>query len=81
MSTLTIHDLDTDLEDSLRDRAARNGRSVEAEARAILAGALERQRDEPNLAESIRRRFAPLGGVELEPHPPVMPSAPPKLGR
>ena len=24
-----------------------------------------------NLAEAIRRRFAPLGGVELEPHPPV----------
>jgi len=24
-----------------------------------------------NLAEAIRRRLAPFGGVELEPHPPV----------
>jgi len=26
---------------------------------------------EVSLAESIRRRFAAFGGVELEPHPPV----------
>ena len=26
---------------------------------------------EPNLAEAIRRRFAPLGGVDPESHPPV----------
>jgi hypothetical protein len=24
-----------------------------------------------NLAEAIRRRFGPVGGVELEPHPPI----------
>jgi hypothetical protein len=34
-----------------------------------LAGGTNR---EINLAEAIRRRFLPLGGVELEPHPPVL---------
>ncbi|WP_425350204.1 FitA-like ribbon-helix-helix domain-containing protein [Methylobacterium platani] len=35
MATLTIRNLDTHVEESLRMRAARNGRSIEAEARAI----------------------------------------------
>ncbi len=34
---------------------------------------------EPNLAEAIRRRFAPLGGVDLEPHPPVPTGPPPSF--
>jgi hypothetical protein len=32
---------------------------------------------EPNLADAIRRRFAPLGGVDLQPDPPVTPGPPP----
>jgi plasmid stability protein len=41
---------------------------MEAEARTILSEAVAGDRDqpEPNLAEAIRRRFAPLGGVDLE---------------
>ena len=41
---------------------------MEAEARIILADAVAGDRDqpEPNLAEAIRRRFAPLGSVDLE---------------
>jgi plasmid stability protein len=54
---------------------------MEAELRRILKEALagEKSRDpEPNLAEAIRRRFLPPGGVDdLEPHPPVPASAPP----
>jgi plasmid stability protein len=55
-------------EERLRLRAARHGRSKEAEARTILSEAVAGDRDqaEPNLAEAIRRRFAPLGGVDLE---------------
>jgi hypothetical protein len=35
-----------------------------------LADAVAGDRDqpEPNLADAIRRRFAPLGGVDLEQH-------------
>jgi plasmid stability protein len=40
---------------------------MEAEARELLSAALKKEPKRPlNLAESIRRRIAPLGGVELE---------------
>ena len=74
MATLTIRKVDPELREALRVRAARHGRSMEAELRHILKEALggEKRRAEPNLAEAIRRRFLPLGGAdELEPHPPV----------
>ena len=68
MATLTIRNVDAGVKERLRLRAARHGRSMEAEARTILSEAVAGVRDqaEPNLAEAIRRRFAPLGGVDLE---------------
>ena len=58
-------------------RAARHGRSMEEEARAIIRAALNESRSQPrNLAEAIRRRFAPLGGVDLE-IPPRKPAREP----
>ena len=68
MATLTIRNVDAAVKERLRVRAARHGRSMEAEVRAILseAAAGEHDETEPNLAEAIRRRFAPLGGVDLE---------------
>jgi plasmid stability protein len=78
MPTLTIRNVDAAVKERLRVRAARHGRSMEAELRCILGEALESgYEQEPNLAEAIRRRFAPLGGVELEPHPPVPMREPP----
>jgi plasmid stability protein len=72
MATLTIRNLEPALEERLRLRAARNGRSVEDELRRILSATLGEERNpEINLAAAIRRRFLPLGGIELEPHPPV----------
>jgi plasmid stability protein len=74
MTTLTIWNVDPELKEELRMRAARHGRSMEAELRHILKEALgsEKRRAEPNLAEAIHTRFMPLGGAdELEPHPPV----------
>jgi plasmid stability protein len=69
MATLTIRNVDTVLNEWLRIRAVLHGRSIEAELLSILSEALERDRDcETNLAEAIRRRFAPLGGVELDSH-------------
>ena len=67
MATLTIRNLDPAIKERLRVQAARNGRSMEAELRAILTEAFGTERNrEINLAEAIRRRFAPLGGVELD---------------
>ena len=65
MSTLTIRNIDTAVKERLRVRAARNGRSMEAEVRAILAEAAGTEAaSQVNLAEAIRRRFAPFGGVD-----------------
>ena len=79
MATLTIHNVDAAVKERLRVRAARHGRSMEAEIRSILSEAVvdDRDRPEPNLAEAIRRRFAPLGGVDLELPPSEFVDAPP----
>jgi plasmid stability protein len=68
MSTLTVRNLDDDLKARLRVRAAENGRSMEAEARAILRSTLG---DVPRgrLGSRIHERFAGLGGDTLEPPP------------
>jgi antitoxin FitA len=80
MATLTIRNVDAAVKERLRVRAAQHGRSMEAELRAIVSDAVKSdERAEPNLAEAIRRRFAPLGGVDLEPHPPVLPGSPPSF--
>ena len=83
MATLTIRNIDAPLKERLRIRAARNGRSMEAELRQIVREALSSDRKpEPNIAEAIRRRFLPFGGVdELEPHPPVPVGEPPEFDR
>jgi plasmid stability protein len=81
MATLTIRNIDSRLKERLRMRAARNGRSMESELRHILSAAFssEEKRD-TNLADAIRRRFLPFGGVDqLEPHPPVRIGNPPVL--
>ena len=66
MATLTIRRLDERTKARLRIRAAHHGRSMEEEARDILRSTLTgRQPSRENLAERIRQRFAPLGGVEL----------------
>ena len=67
MATLTIRQLDDRTKARLRVRAAHHGRSMEEEAREILRSALTTVRPEKdNLADSIRRRAAQFGGVELE---------------
>jgi hypothetical protein len=55
---------------------------MEAELRHLLAEILAADGSrEPNLAEAIRRRFAPLGGVELEPPPRVPFGEPPSFDK
>jgi antitoxin FitA len=81
MATLTIRNIDAGVKQQLRVRAARHGRSMEAEARSILREAVAGDRDQPqpNLAEAIRRRFAPLGGVDLELPPDEFVDSPPSF--
>ena len=67
MATLTIRNIEQSIKERLRVRAAQNGRSMEAELRAIVTDAVETPAaPQLNLADAIRRRFAPFGGVELE---------------
>ncbi|MBP2310750.1 FitA-like ribbon-helix-helix domain-containing protein [Azospirillum soli] len=66
MGSITIRNLDEPLVQRLSVRAAHHGHSVEEEAHRILSAALTEQ-PEPagNLADAIRRRFQPFGGVEV----------------
>lgn len=67
MASITIRNLEETTKRKLKVRAAMNGRSMEQEAREILKSAVSSPAKRPaNLAEAIRRRFAPLGGIELE---------------
>jgi antitoxin FitA len=83
MTTLTIRNVDPELREKLRVRAALNGRSMEAELRHMLAENLSgAPRSSLNLAEAVHRRFLPLGGVDdLEPHPPIQAGVPPEIER
>lgn len=66
MASITIRKLDEQTKARLRVRAAHRQRSMEDEARNILRAALAEEVATPrNLAETIRRRFKPLGGVDL----------------
>jgi plasmid stability protein len=67
MATITIRKIDDKTKMKLRIRAAHHGCSMEEEAREILRVSLnEPVQQQENLAEAIRKRFAPLGGVELK---------------
>lgn len=66
MASITIHNIDSDLKRRLRIRAAEHNRSMEEEAREILRHAIGKQGTSKNLGEIIHRRFAALGGVELD---------------
>lgn len=66
MASLVIRNLEDGLKARLKLRAARNGRSMEEEVRDILRVALAGQSEAgESLAEAIRRRFAPFGGIDL----------------
>ena len=74
MASITIRNLEEKTKRRLKIRAAMNGRSMEHEVREIIKNALrqpnvDRPKTGAELAESIHRRFARLGGVELEPLP------------
>lgn len=65
MASLTIRNLDNNIKVRLRLQAARHGRSMEAEARTILAQTLKAPEVEQNLAAAIHQRFESLDVEEL----------------
>ena len=66
MATLTIRGIDPVTYARVRVEAARHGRSMEAEARAILQERLKVRSGERSLGSSVRRRFHGLeGDLEL----------------
>jgi plasmid stability protein len=82
MASITIRRLEDSVKERLRARAARHGVSMEEEAREILKVGLARTEDTgANWVETIRRRFAAIGGVDL-PIPPRGPMRePPDFGK
>ena len=67
ISSITIRNLESNVKDRLRLRAARHGRPMEEEGRDILRAALaEKTRRPANLFEAIRPRIDSLGGAELD---------------
>lgn len=63
---MTIRDLGNDLKAELRVRAAKNGRSMEAEVRAILQSALAvTSASGVGMGSRIRRRFADVEDASL----------------
>jgi plasmid stability protein len=67
MASIIIRKLPEATKRRLRIRAARNGHSMEQEARELIEASLAQPDSEPvNIGEAIRRRFAPLGGVDLK---------------
>ncbi|QPN70940.1 plasmid stabilization protein [Synechococcus sp. CBW1108] len=69
MAALTIRNLDEHTKAQLRIQAARQGRSMEEEARRILRSAIEARQPAGNgtgLGSCIQAHFAQLGGVELD---------------
>ena len=80
ITSIIVRNLDEALKRRLRIRAARNGRSLEAEVLEILQTTLSHHPALPeNLATATRARFAPLGGVELDLPPRAPMHTPPRF--
>jgi plasmid stability protein len=80
MGSMLIRNIEDELKQRLRMRAAEHGRSMEEEARTILRKELgnREQADEgKNLVQIAREIFGPGRGVDLEPHPRVPDRDPP----
>jgi antitoxin FitA len=65
MAAITIRNLSDETHRALRKRATDNGRSTEAEVRAILDSAV-RPPTRLELGSALVELFRPLGGIELQ---------------
>ncbi|VAW31152.1 hypothetical protein MNBD_CHLOROFLEXI01-3606 [hydrothermal vent metagenome] len=64
MATLTIRNLNDETKQKLRHQAARQGHSMEEEARRILNRAVHKT-ERKGLGTLIAQEFAAIGGAEL----------------
>lgn len=66
MASITIRNLDDDIKQRLRVRAAERGHSMEEEARDILRRVMAEEAPPRDLAAAIRARVAPADRVDLD---------------
>lgn len=66
MAAVSIRNLDDDVKERLRMRAASHGRSMESEIRAILVEAVTEPDQHRGMLATLMERFGDLGGVDLE---------------
>lgn len=74
MAAVSVRDLDDEVKERLRIRAAENGRSMEAEIRAILVASVTEPRPTDGLFLTLVHRFGALGGVEFDLPPRATPT-------
>jgi len=62
VAQFTVRNLEDDVKEHLKRRAARHGRSMEEEVRQILRNAVkDEERPKPKLGSRIAARFAKIG--------------------
>jgi len=81
VASITIRNLDDDIKQRLRVRAAEHGRSMEEEARDILRRVMTDAASPRDLAAAIRARVTPVARAELKLPPREPMREPHQLGR
>lgn len=81
MASITIRNLEDDIKQRLRVRAAEHGRSMEEEAREILRRVMAEGAAPRDLAVAIRGRLARADRIDLELPARESMRKPPDLGR
>ncbi len=66
MAAVSIRNLDDQVRERLRIRAAAHGRSMESEIRAILTEAVDEPSRSNGLLVTLLDRMGEIGGVDLE---------------
>lgn len=66
MAAFSIRNIDEDVKNRLRLRAAQHGRSMEAEVPAILVEAVSPPPSAGRLFDTILDRFGEPGGIDLD---------------
>jgi plasmid stability protein len=68
LAAISVRNLDDEVRERLRIRAAQHGRSMESEVRAILVEAVSERADTnaKGLFQTLMERVAEIGGVELD---------------
>lgn len=74
VAAISVRNLEDGVKERLRVRAARHGRSMESEVRAILVEAVREPNDADGLLHAMLDRFGEIGGVALELPPRATPA-------